>query len=281
MKKKQTLLVITMVLILLLACQSTTQPSADDNSTSTQAQEVTVTPTEILSLAGTQESSNLSISENVDEFGVSMMFVPAGEFVMGSDDGKPRHQPAQQVYVDSFWIDKTEVTNKMYSLCVTAGKCQQPTNLSSSTHPDYYGNSEFDNYPVVYINWDMAETYCEWRSARLPTNTEWEKAARGTDERLYPWGNESANTSLLNYNSQFGDTTAVGSFPDGASVYGVLDLAGNVWELVNNGNGNIHGIRGGSWYMMNAVDSIQENIAYPNEEVQFDIGFRCVKGANQ
>ncbi|MBK8782163.1 MAG: SUMF1/EgtB/PvdO family nonheme iron enzyme [Anaerolineales bacterium] len=117
-----------------------------------------------------------------------MVYVPAGEFTMGSDDSDA---PIHTVYLDAFWIDQTEVTNKQYKACVDAGTCEPPSNTSSDTHPSYYGNPEFDNYPVIYVNWDKANRYCKvWTGTggSLPTEAQWEKAARGTDARTYPWG---------------------------------------------------------------------------------------------
>ncbi len=139
-------------------------------------------------------------------------------------------EPIHQVYLDAFWIDQTEVTNVMYSKCVQDGKCNPPTSTKSYTRADYSGNSQFDNYPVIFISWHDADTYCSWADRRLPTEAEWEKAARGTDARAYPWSNDPPNTDLLNYKHAFEDTTAVGQFPKGASPYGALDMAGNVWE---------------------------------------------------
>jgi hypothetical protein len=112
--------------------------------------------------------------------GMTLLYVPAGEFTMGSDRGRPDEKPVHKVILDAFWIDQTEVTNKMYALCVDAAVCEEPTDTSSSTHSSYYGNAEYDNYPVIYVDWNMAKTYCEWADRRLPTEAEWEKVARGT-----------------------------------------------------------------------------------------------------
>jgi formylglycine-generating enzyme required for sulfatase activity len=168
--------------------------------------------------------------------GMVMVHVPAGEFTMGSNAGDPDEQPVHRVYLDAYWIDQTEVTNDQYSLCVQAGGCQPPSDLSSSTRSSYYGNSQFGNYPVIYVNWSDAQAYCSWAEARLPSEAEWEKAARGTDARVYPWGNNDPSCSLANLSpgesACAGDTSAVGSYPAGAGPYGALDMAGNVWEWV-------------------------------------------------
>ena len=103
--------------------------------------------------------------------------------------------------LDAFWIDQTDVTNAMYAKCVNAGACKQPTKLTSYSRSSYYDNSEFDNYPVIYVDWSMANTYCKWAGRQLPTEAQWEKAARGTDGRIYPWGNTAPDPTLLNYNS--------------------------------------------------------------------------------
>ena len=157
-------------------------------------------------------------STMIGEKGEMLVYVPAGEFTMGSDaddalvecqkfrtdcsrDWFTNEEPPHTVYLDAFWIDQTEVTNKQYQACVDAGTCEPPSDTSSYTHPSYYGNPEFDNYPVIYVNWDKANRYCEvWAGGDLPTEAQWEKAARGTDERTYPWGNDAPNKDLLNYN---------------------------------------------------------------------------------
>ena len=176
-----------------------------------------------------------------DRDGILLLYVPAGEFLMGSndkpltDDQSPSyydHSPQHSVTLDAFWIDQTEVTNKQYSLCVLDNACILPLDLKSPMRSSYYGDPQFENYPVVNVEWAMAKTYCEWAGRRLLTEAEWEKAARGVEGLIYPWGNDTPNENLLNYNSAVRDTTEVGSYPEGKSLYGVLDMAGNVWEWV-------------------------------------------------
>jgi len=170
--------------------------------------------------------------------GMVQMYVPAGNFIMGWNGGKADEGPEHKVYLNAFWIDQTEVTVGQYRMCVEAGVCAHPQQgvhhmrNSSEMRRSYYDNEEYFNFPVIFVNWSQAKTYCEWAGRRLPTEAEWEKAARGTDERLYPWGNEEPNPGLLNYDGNIGDTTQVGSYPAGASPYGALDMAGNVWEWV-------------------------------------------------
>ncbi|MDP2965908.1 MAG: SUMF1/EgtB/PvdO family nonheme iron enzyme [Pelolinea sp.] len=169
--------------------------------------------------------------------GMVMVYVPAGEFEMGYEDGKANEKPVHSVYLDTFWIVQTEVTNGKYLICLADGICTQPVQgahralrHNSSSRDFYYGNLGYNDYPAVYMNRAQAEEYCRWAGKRQPTEAEWEKAARGTDGRLYPWGNEPPNETLLNYNGIIGDNTKVGSYPTGASPYGALDMAGNVWE---------------------------------------------------
>ncbi len=168
--------------------------------------------------------------------GMVMMQVSAGLFIMGSDEGPDGSRPAHSIYLDAFWMDRTEVTNDMYARCVQAKACQPPQNPSSYTHFGYYGDPQFSNYPVVNVTWEQAHSYCAWTGSRLPTEAEWEKAARGADGRTFPWGNSSPDCSLGNFmvddKTCVGDTAKVGSYPDGASPYGVLDMAGNAAEWV-------------------------------------------------
>jgi formylglycine-generating enzyme required for sulfatase activity len=159
--------------------------------------------------------------------GMVMVYVPEGSFLMGSDEGDGDESPEHEVYLDGFWIDQTEVTNAMYAHCVDYGACERP-NPSSS----YYGNSSYDEYPVIHVDWYQAQDYCQWAGRRLPTEAEWEKAARGDDGRIYPWGDESPSCNLANYSECAWDTERVGSYAVGASPYGALDMAGNVWEWV-------------------------------------------------
>ncbi len=145
--------------------------------------------------------------------------------------------PQHTVYLDAYSIDKYEVANARYQACVDAGGCTAPHDPSSATRTSYYGNPDYAGYPVINVDWGQAETFCAWEGKRLPSEAEWEKAARGTDGRIYPWGNQNPTCDLANGVVQgkrcVGDTSPVGSYAAGASPYGVMDMAGNVWEWVN------------------------------------------------
>lgn len=238
--------------------------------------------------------------------GMEMVYVPAGTFLMGSPEGegdKDEH-PQHTMYLDAFWIDKTEVTNAQYQKCVIAGQCEQSSKSDDSdfNQPDY---------PVVGVSWQDANAYCQWAGRRLPTEAEWKKAARGDDDRVYPWGNDFVG-SKLNYcdtncrgfltfiwrdrkvDDGFGKTAPVGSYPAGASPYGALDMAGNVREWVadwydgdyysnspsRNPTGPATGrrrvLRGGSWFnlqfFVRAADRVRD---YPDFR-GVDLGFRCL-----
>jgi len=163
--------------------------------------------------------------------GMVLVYVPAGDFTMGFDRGSRKDMaPGHSVTLDSFWIDKTEVTNAQYAMCVSAKACDEPEDKTSHNRVKYYNGEQYANFPVVNISWNDAADYCKWAGRTLPTEAQWEKAARGTDARVYPWGDKMPSTSLTNFNNPLGDTVMTGSYPDGASLYGALDMAGNVRE---------------------------------------------------
>jgi formylglycine-generating enzyme required for sulfatase activity len=180
--------------------------------------------------------------------GGDRIFIPAGEFQMGCSEANNggyacdwSETPLHTVYLDDYYIDKTEVTNAQYAACVAASACQTVTNDSSFTRPDYHGVPEYDGYPVVYVNWWRAEAYCAWAGGRLPSEAEWEKAARGKEGvQAFPWGDDSPTCALANFLDLLGtgamcmgDTTPAGSYVSAASPYGVLGMADNVQEWVN------------------------------------------------
>jgi len=240
--------------------------------------------------------------------GSIMVHVLAGEFLMGSKgdpDADNDEYPQHTVYVSDFWIDKTEVTNAQYRKCVEAGTCRAPTTCDWG-EPTYSGSSKAD-HPVVCVSWHDAKTYCEWAGKRLPTEAEWEKAARGTDARRYPWGNtfDGSKVNFCDVNCEFDRTDSsaddgyqrtapVGSYPQGVSPYGVLDMVGNVWEWCQDwydsdyyasspqrdpqgpSSGSYRVIRGGSWSNdernVRAASRFRDVPGFHNR----DVGFRCV-----
>ena len=154
---------------------------------------------------------------------------------MGAFDvnAKADEKPGRDVTMDSFWIDKLEVTNGMYALCILAGACSKGHSIFSQRRPDYFINPEYRDYPVTNVSWEEAMIYCAWAERRLPSEAEWERAARGDDLRTYPWGYEPPSEVYANFDNLIHDTSRVGSYSMGASPYGILDMAGNVWEWVN------------------------------------------------
>lgn len=166
---------------------------------------------------------------------------------MGNDAGNNSEKPGHLVTLENaFWLDLTEVTNAQYGACVDDQGCQAPSNISSRTRSTYYSDPSYATYPVIWVDWSDADTFCRWAGGRLPTEAEWEYAARGPGSLLYPWGN-IFDGSKLNYcdqncpfpwadptiNDGHDDTSPVGVYTDGASWVGALDMSGNVWEWVS------------------------------------------------
>jgi serine/threonine-protein kinase len=244
---------------------------------------------------------------------VGTVLIPAGPFVMGSDsaEGYVEEEPEHIVTVSSYCMDVTEVTNAMWEACVSAGQCAAPANTSSGSRAPYYGNSTYDSYPVIYVNWSQAQAYCMWAGKRLPTEAEWEKAARGgcekvapstcgpEDERTYPWGEAVPTCSLSNFNTGtcVGNTDAVGArSPAGDGPYGTQDMLGNVGEWVADWYSDTYYasspstdpsgpttsatyrvVRGGSWYQAEMYQRVARR-TYTNPGTLYDfIGVRCAK----
>jgi serine/threonine-protein kinase len=262
------------------------------------------------------------VTQVTSQDGMIQVYIPAGAFTMGGDvdqalaecqkmavgcqrDWFTNEAPAHVVTLDAFWMDHTEVSNSQYALCVQAGACQPPIQLGAFGLASYYGNPEYAHYPVIYVTWEQANAYCAWVGRRLPTEAEWEKAARGgLEDQQYPWGNafddvqanfcdqscvwDWANPS---YNDKYLAAAPAGSYdPNG---YGVHEMAGNVWEWVNDryspvyyeaspdvnpqglDKGGYRVLRGGSWSTVGynlrvALRSFKEPTQAGN-----DIGFRC------
>lgn len=260
----------------------------------------TVAPTAPLAtttpLTSTLEAGSVEVSA-VD--GMRLRFVPAGPFLMGSDRNDANalayEWPQRTVTLDAFWIDETEVTNGQYALCVAAGRCVPPISLRSATRPNYYSDPAYANHPVIYVNWAEARDYCAWAGRRLPTEAEWEKAARGLDGALYTWGNSAPSLARANFNRARSDTAAVGSYADSASPFGALDMAGNVYEWVNDWylgayyaeapetnplgptTGTLRVLRGGAWNSEGREIRAASRYSYGPTRRENFIGFRCAR----
>lgn len=224
--------------------------------------------------------------------------IPSGNFTMGSTSsdiqmalaecnetegkktGQPCqvdwfHEPQSTVFVNGFEITKYEITNDQYNLCVAAGVCSQAGRNITDDNIPYNPGFFTDNYPVVGVNWYDADTFCRWVGGRLPTEIEWERTARGDDARRYPWGNTFDSTKA---NLDSGYPSAIGNFPSGASVYGVMDMAGNVFEWTSTQSDGRYVLRGGGWskYHFRGRVTDRGTQLQPNF-ANYDIGFRCTK----
>lgn len=299
----------------------------------------TNTPKPIPTITATQQLVVGSTQKSVKD-GMSLVYVPEGEFLMGSveGEGEEGEYPQQTIYLDAYWIDQTEVTNAMFAEFIDKTKYKTTAEKLGFSYCDFEDGTSLPvpganwyypwgpgstaiilyelpssistimNYPVVNVSWSDAKAYCEWAGRRLPTEAEWEKAARGTNGQIFPWGNEQPagnllNTSDISFNVDYDSdktindgykySAPVGSYPNGISPYGAFDMAGNVAEWVadwfeisyysQNVNinpqgpisGSSRGVRGGSWtnfYQSNRAASRYGIIpTYPFNY----LGFRC------
>jgi len=278
--------VVLMVGFGLLALLNFTHPSQITNT-----RLPTPTPTQ----GASQEVTRISPLDNM-----TIIYIPPGPFLMGTSNDakviKVEEQPQRTIYLDEYWIDKLPVTNGMYHLCLNVGKCNGL--VSTTDYYPFFMNPAYTNYPVVYVSWYDAVKYCKWVGGSLPTEAQWEKAARGTDGRIYPWGNTPPNSKLANYNNNIGTISSVGSFPAGASPYGLLDMAGNVREWIKDwysdyyfhdapssnptgpATGTKHTLKGGGWRDPNVYLRSASRLSHVASSPGDDRGFRCVRSGN-
>lgn len=229
---------------------------------------------------------------------------------MGDDESENREErPGHLVRLDAYFIDETEVTNSEYAQCVAAGVCDPPDSPNATYHRSYYGDPAFDDYPVIFVSWFDADTFCRWRGGRLPSEAEWEKAASWEPvedvKTRFPWGDEFDGT-LLNFcdsgcprdyaaavDDGHRDTAPVGSYPNGRSHFGIFDLSGNVLEWVNDWydrdyyasstdtnplgplEGDVKVLRGGSWLAPAEDTTTTARSIYDPNVSRANIGFRC------
>jgi formylglycine-generating enzyme required for sulfatase activity len=225
----------------------------------------------------------------------SMVLIPAGQFTMGRDDAVPDEQPTHRVSLDAFYIDRYEVTVAQYAKFVESEDSEPPFLWQEARR------GPNDENPVLGVDWHDAAAYCRWAGKRLPAEAEWEKAARGTDGRIYPWGNDPPTPAHANFGHEttkgYAALAKVGSFEKGKSPYGVYDLAGNVWEWVADRydehyyqhspeqnprgptTGPLRALRGGAWNSAPTVlASTNRNANVPSAR-RSDVGFRCAQDA--
>jgi Uncharacterized conserved protein len=275
----------------MFATQTALVPTITPTPAPTNTPKPTYTPTP----AAPAGATKISPLDNM-----TIIYIPPGNFLMGTSNDakviKVEEQPQRTIFLDGYWIDKVPVTNGMYHRCLDAGKCNGL--VTTTNYHEIFINPNFTNHPVVYVNWNDAVKYCAWVGGSLPTEAQWEKAARGTDGRIYPWGNTPPNSKLANYHNYLGMTTIVGSFPAGASPYGLLDMAGNVREWIKDwysdyyfhdatasnptgpAKGVNHTLKGGGWrdpdVYLRSASRLNHVANSPGE----DRGFRCVRSGN-
>lgn len=236
------------------------------------------------------------------EYENQLVTIQAGKFKMGCDITVPQacsanELPLHTVYLGTYEILKYEVTNGEFAKCVSDGECAPPFQEYSRTRTQYYGEPAYANYPVQYVTYYQARDYCRWAGMRLPTEAEWEKAARGASGAPpYPWGYETPDCWLLNAAFCKEDTTPAGAYEAGASPYSIMDMSGNVWEWVSDwyadnyysisplynptglSTGTYKVIRGGSFFHEMPYARVSFRFPFePGRIASFGLGFRCAR----
>jgi len=246
-------------------------------------------------LTSLQDIVTITVLERLFNEVAGMIEIPAGTFVMGSATGAADEGPEHAVQLGAYWIDKYEVSSAQYQACVETGTCE-PTGTTAGCNSVA---NERSDHPVNCLTWAQADTYCLWAKKRLPTEAEWERAARGDDGRTFPWGADPPSRDLLNFNNNIGSTTRVGSYPSGISPFGLHDMSGNVQEWTGdfyaadyytnspttNPQGPTEGalrvVRGASWKLGIPQEVLTTTVRFAFVPSTRDpsLGFRCAADA--
>ena len=220
-----------------------------------------------------------------------MIEIPAGSFIMGSNLGAPDESPQHRIELNLYWIDKFEVTTGLYKACVNAEVCPEAAMTAGCNS----GRDDRLEHPINCVSWDQATTYCLWQAKRLPTEAEWERAARGEDGRSYAWGEDFPSAQLLNFNNNVGATVPVGTYPLGVSFYGLHNMGGNVQEWTADyfasdyyaqspeqnpqgpDSGTLRVGRGASWKLGVPLEVLTTTVraALVPNTIENSVGFRC------
>ncbi|HUI89320.1 MAG TPA: SUMF1/EgtB/PvdO family nonheme iron enzyme [Anaerolineales bacterium] len=278
---------ILVAMLVLAACAPASTPTPTVLPPTSEPTATSLPPTNAptlapVSLAGPSSGTTMTWVD-----GSVLVYIPSGEFIMGLGSGDA---PTKTLTLDAYWIQQTEVTNKMYAQCVASGNCSAPVQEIGTPS---FESIQFGDYPIVGVTWNAANTYCQWIGGQLPSEAQWEKAARGSDGNQYPWGTHSPDCDLANLKTCGGHTSPVNAYSAGRSAYGLLDMAGNVYEWVNDfydpnyyasapssnptgpATGNDRVFRGSSFEtdLTLILSAVRHHYAptYHN----YDLGFRC------
>ena len=273
-----------LVTALLTACVSRESAPPASKRSPSPTMEATSVPTAIpIQLSGPSLGSAMLWLD-----GSTLIYIPSGEFRMG---GNAEDNPERAVTLSAFWIYSTKVTNGQYAQCVEAEQCAAPGDEQSENS---LSDPLLSNRPVTGINWEQAALYCQWMGGTLPTEAQWEKTARGPDGNTYPWGDSKPSCGLLNFKHCLGRLTNSNAYPAGMSLYGALDMAGNVFEWtadwydptyystapVEDPTGPIQGegrsVRGSSFESAAESVPVSHRSFRAPDQYGADLGFRCV-----